>query len=625
MKLFNQLSLGAKLWSSVLVIIVALAAVVISTGATSARLTAESERMLTQMSEKVQLATRWAGLTETNVTRVQAQVISGSPEIDALYKDLIPAGIQAITEVQKRLESMELTPAERALMERIARQRQTVLDGLAAARELSRQGDEAGARRAIEERFNPGVPPYIASLNEFAQLQGTLLVESQKAFAERRARNVMTAALAVLVLIAGIVIGAYFLIRNIRTPLNEAVTFAEQIAAGNLTAHIRANRQDEFGAMIKALNGMRDQLVHVVADVRQGTDNISVAAREIAAGNQDLSARTEQTASNLEETAASMEEMSGAIKQSADSARVANQLAATAGQSAEMGGKVVGDVIRTMEDINAASRKIADIITVIDGIAFQTNILALNAAVEAARAGEQGRGFAVVAGEVRTLAQRSAQAAKEIKELIGNSVDRVAAGSELVNQAGETMREIVENVTRVRDIIGEIASSAAEQADGATQINAAVSNLDQMTQQNAALVEESAAAAASMSEQAAQLAEVVKTFRIDDADLARSSISRLSANELHRKRPTAAARPSAPASLPPASSPAASPASPAPAKSPTASAAIHRPQATPSAPAKTPAAAHAPASPAPKKLAAPPPAAKKTASPAPEDDGWDTF
>lgn len=518
------MSIGAKLWSSVGFIVLALSAVIASTAIRSAQVTAESEAVLSVMSNKVQLATRWAGLVEANVTRVQAQALSGSPEIDALYRDLIPATSQQITEVQSQLESKPLTPAERALMDRIAQQRRVALDALASFRDLNSRGDIEGARRVAEQQFNPSIPPYIASLNEFAQLQGALLLQSQEVFAERRQTNVRTATLWVLLLIVGIVVGAYFLIRSIRQPLGEAVGFAQEIASGNLTAHLTTRRQDEFGTMIQALNDMRSKLVHVVADVRKGTDNISIAAHEIASGNQDLSARTEQTASNLEETAASMEEISGTIRQSADAARTANQLATTAGLSAEHGGKVVGEVIRTMDEINQASRKISDIIGVIDGIAFQTNILALNAAVEAARAGEQGRGFAVVAGEVRTLAQRSAQAAREIKTLIGNSVDRVTVGSEQVNQAGVTMREIVENVTRVRDIISEIAASATEQADGVTQVNAAVTNLDQMTQQNAALVEQSAAAATSMSDQAAQLAEVVKVFRLDANDMAQSGI-----------------------------------------------------------------------------------------------------
>jgi methyl-accepting chemotaxis protein len=248
--------------------------------------------------------------------------------------------------------------------------------------------------------------------------------------------------------------------------------------------------------------------------VRSATDSINTASAEIASGNQDLSARTEQAASNLEETAASMEQLTSTVRQSADSARQANQLASSASEIAVRGGNVVGQVVTTMNEINASSKKISDIIGVIDGIAFQTNILALNAAVEAARAGEQGRGFAVVAAEVRSLAQRSAQAAKEIKGLIGSSVDRVEAGSRLAAEAGQTMSEIVGSVQRVSDIIGEITAASGEQSDGIGQVNVAVSQLDQMTQQNAALVEESAAAAESLKDQATRLAQVVQVFRI---------------------------------------------------------------------------------------------------------------
>ncbi len=291
----------------------------------------------------------------------------------------------------------------------------------------------------------------------------------------------------------------------------EAMKVMTEVAQGNLGVEIR---NAESGSLLHSLSTMLSSLRHTVTQVRQSTDSISIASAEIATGNQDLSGRTEQTASNLQQAASSMEQLTGTVKQSADSARQANQLASSAAEVAARGGKVVSQVVSTMEDINTSSKKIADIIGVIDGIAFQTNILALNAAVEAARAGEQGRGFAVVAAEVRSLAQRSAQAAKEIKGLIGVSVERVEAGSRLVSDAGQTMSEIVGSVQRVSDIIGEITAASSEQSDGISQINGAVTQLDQMTQQNAALVEESAAAAESLKDQAKRLAEVVSVFRI---------------------------------------------------------------------------------------------------------------
>jgi methyl-accepting chemotaxis protein len=287
-----------------------------------------------------------------------------------------------------------------------------------------------------------------------------------------------------------------------------------QVAAGNLGVSLAAAPQ---GSLLQGLSDMLASLRSTVSQVRQSADGIATASSEIATGNQDLSARTEQTAANLQEAAASMEQLTGNVKHNADSARQANQLASSAAAVASRGGEVVAQVVSTMDEINASSKKIADIIGVIDGIAFQTNILALNAAVEAARAGEQGRGFAVVAAEVRSLAGRSAEAAREIKGLIGASVERVETGSRLVADAGETMKEIVGSVRRVTDIIGEITAASTEQSDGIGQLNTAVVNLDQMTQQNAALVEESAAAAESLKEQAGRLAEVVAIFRLDAA------------------------------------------------------------------------------------------------------------
>jgi methyl-accepting chemotaxis protein len=287
-----------------------------------------------------------------------------------------------------------------------------------------------------------------------------------------------------------------------------------RIADGDLSTDASATSDQ---GLMGELQRTRQRLRTLVDQVRTSTDSISTASVQIASGNQDLSARTEQTASNLQQTASSMEELTGTVKQSADSARQANQLAASAAEVAQRGGSVVSQVVATMDEITASSKKIADIIGVIDGIAFQTNILALNAAVEAARAGEQGRGFAVVASEVRSLAQRSAEAAREIKGLIGASVERVETGSKLVADAGSTMHEIVASVQRVSDIIGEITAAAAEQSDGIGQVNTAVTQLDQMTQQNAALVEESAAAAESLKDQANRLAQLVAAFRLGAA------------------------------------------------------------------------------------------------------------
>ncbi len=302
--------------------------------------------------------------------------------------------------------------------------------------------------------------------------------------------------------------------QSICTPLAQADALANAIANGDLTGSSAAiEGQDEASHLMRSLQHMQQALQSLVSQLRTSADSIRTASVEIASGNQDLSNRTEQTASNLQQAASSMVQLTGTVRQTADSARTANQLATSASHAAAKGGEVVGQVVSTMDDINTSSKKISDLIGVIDSIAFQTNILALNAAVEAARAGEQGRGFAVVASEVRSLAQRSAEAAREIKTLIGASVERVEVGSRLVQEAGSSMTDIVSSVQRVSDIIGEITAAASEQSDGIEQVNQSVVQLDQMTQQNAALVEESAAAAESLKDQAEQLADAVGKFR----------------------------------------------------------------------------------------------------------------
>ncbi len=353
------------------------------------------------------------------------------------------------------------------------------------------------------------------------KLLGDLAASARSQMDEARAGvETRTASMAVLIGV-GLVLGlavliplTYFSVRSITQSLGEASRLAERIAAGDLTEDVHTQQQDEVGQLVAAMARMQDSLRDLVRQVQEAAGNISTASSEIANGNQDLSLRTEQTAANLEETSSSMETLTSTVQHSAESSRHASDFAASAAQVAGRGGQVVAQVVSTMDQITTSSRKIADITGVIDGIAFQTNILALNAAVEAARAGEQGRGFAVVASEVRSLAQRSAEAAKEIKALIGSSVERVEAGSALVGQAGQTMTEIVDSVRRVSDIIGEITASSSEQRDNIEQISQAVHQLDQMTQQNAALVEESAAASESLREQASGLLRAASQFKL---------------------------------------------------------------------------------------------------------------
>jgi len=348
-------------------------------------------------------------------------------------------------------------------------------------------------------------------------LMGIQLKVAEAEYAAAAARYATLRVGFILAIVAGVVFAMLFgwaLIRGISRALRQALEVAHAVAQGDLSHPIDLSGTDEVAQVLLALSGMQGSLAQVVGTVRQGSDAVATASAQIAAGNHDLSARTESQASALEQTAASMEQLSAAVKQNADNAVQANQLALHAGDTAVRGGEVVAQVVQTMQHINDASNKIFDIISVIDGIAFQTNILALNAAVEAARAGEQGRGFAVVATEVRSLAGRSAAAAKEIKTLISASVERVAQGSALVNQAGATMGDVVSSIVRVTDIMGSISAASQQQSLGVSQVGEAVMHMDQVTQQNAALVEEMAAAASSLNAQAHELVETVSVFKL---------------------------------------------------------------------------------------------------------------
>ena len=385
-----------------------------------------------------------------------------------------------------------------------------------------KSGDMPALTSYAAKEMYPAIDPLQEVLGQLMQVQ----LDYAKAEYDGAAASFQTIrALALTAVVLGILLAVLMggaMIRQISRSLDNAVQITDSVAQGDLTVPIHARGKDEIAQLLGGLTAMRDNLAHVVSGVRGNAQGVASASAEIASGNNDLSARTEQQASALQETAASMEELSSTVKQNADNARQANQLAMSASTVAGQGGDVVAEVVTTMKGINDSSKKIADIISVIDGIAFQTNILALNAAVEAARAGEQGRGFAVVAGEVRNLAQRSAEAAKEIKSLINASVERVEQGTLLVDKAGTTMTEVVGAIRRVTDIMGEISAASSEQSQGVSQVGEAVTQMDQVTQQNAALVEEMAAAAGSLSHQAQALVGAVAVFKLS-ADQGKSS------------------------------------------------------------------------------------------------------
>ena len=412
---------------------------------------------------------------------------------------------------------MPLRQDELAQLQKIPTARKLMIDMRNKSVKLKADGNSEEALRTVKEDYMPVVTTYLTQLREMVSMEekamATFMQETQKS------RVSLATILGVFfaVLFVFILMGAAWLIRSIRQPLVQANLLASQIAKGDLSMQIDTSRGDEFGDLMKSLSSMNESLGRMVHQVRQSTDSIATASAEIASGNNDLAQRTEQTSSNLQSTASSMDQLTSTVQQSADNARQASTLAANASSVAEKGGAVVKQVVFTMEEINDSSKKIADIIGVIDGIAFQTNILALNAAVEAARAGEQGRGFAVVASEVRSLAQRSAEAAKEIKTLIGTSVEKVASGTKLVSNAGVTMSDIVQSVRKVADVISEITAASTEQSAGIAHVNQAIGKLDQMTQQNAALVEQSAAAAESLRDQATQMAQAVAVFKIQES------------------------------------------------------------------------------------------------------------
>jgi len=455
---------------------------------------------------------------ELNVTQVSLQlrhaILARTPEERAATLAYIGAKRQHMDGVLKAFEERLFSPEGRAHFAKLPPQVANFWRIGEANLALIQQDRLDEAFAYLVDSTIPARDALLKELANGSQIQAEgLSSDIERIGASVNNTSNLIAGAAVLIA-ATLLLFAWFVARTLRARTAIALAAVERVRDGDLTQSVQDTQRDELSPVLKALDDMQTSLTRVVGNVRQGADSVATASVQIAQGNSDLSSRTEQQASALEETSASMEQLGTTSRQNADNAQLASQLANTASSVAQQGGQVVEQVVETMKAINHSSQKISDIIGTIDGIAFQTNILALNAAVEAARAGEQGRGFAVVAGEVRTLAQRSAEAAKEIKGLIGASVERVEQGSQLVDQAGSTMKEILSSVQRVSDIVGEISSASHEQNAGVAQVSQAVTQMDQTTQQNAALVEESAAAASSLRQQAQQLVEAVGVFQL---------------------------------------------------------------------------------------------------------------
>ena len=470
--------------------------------------------MMARPLSKERVISDWYRTVYSNVNRHALVARSSDAELARQFvADNVEAS-KASSRQQAELQKLISTPEEQALFDQVSVLRTRFVQARDTIYQAKAEGRADEAERLLRSDFQPAADAYLQTLQALLDHQRQRISEAaagvQAEFERGRMQLAGLGGLAVLIAVAL----AVAITRSITSPLARAVHAVETVAAGDLTHRVHSDAQDETGQLLRALDGMGDQLRNVVGQVRQGADGVASASSQIASGNLDLSSRTEEQASALQQTAASMEQMTSTVRQNADNARTANQLAVSASELASRGGQVVDQVVGTMGDIHEASRKIVDIIGVIDAIAFQTNILALNAAVEAARAGEQGRGFAVVASEVRTLAQRSADAAKQIKDLITASVERVDAGNTLVEEAGVVMRDVVAGVRRVTDIVGEISAASQEQTQGLEQVQHAITQMDAVTQQNAALVEEAAAATRALEAQSVQLVQAMVHFQV---------------------------------------------------------------------------------------------------------------
>ncbi len=457
------------------------------------------------------------GIAKANIVRIRVVAYTSDPSLEGILSSDMSAAVDAYFKELKAFEAMPLNAEEKAALKLLVDQGSFAINTAEEMRKLKAAGRLEDARLLMSQRFDPAAKLAMDGAAQLQQLQRDAATRLQQSLAESNRKATLWFIGLGLVGIVFIFTLLEMLRRQITVELDGVVQFATRVAKGDLTGSMTSSRQDELGTLVRSMGSMKESLAALVAQVRQAGSRIQAQASDITRGSTELSSRTDQTASNLQETAASMEELTATIGSSTEAAQQANQLAGAAAQAAARGEQVVGHVVSSMQRITDNSRQISDIIGVIDGIAFQTNILALNAAVEAARAGEQGRGFAVVASEVRALAGRSAEAAKQIKALITTSVETVQTGSDQVAQAGKSMEEITHSVRRVSDLIGEITAASVEQRDGIGQVNQAVGQLEQMTQQNASLVQESTSSAAVLSEQAQALNAAVSAFQITAA------------------------------------------------------------------------------------------------------------
>lgn len=512
--MISNISLAKKLWCSITVVVMLLIATLVMSTQKSSELWKTQSAMYEEKALLLTRMTQWVGLAEASTARIIADITSNEDAVHALFKSSIPEGLKEVSMVQKKIEASNLSAPVKAQFEKMSAQRKLVLASLTKTRELKAAGKSEESLTEMNKVLLPLLGEYSVILRTLVSTQQEEFNSLSATFEAERAQSSWFSRVMVAMLIALLFAGTWLLVRHIKKPLDEAIRLSNTIAEGQLNVVVNTNRKDEFGVMMQAIEQMRTSIIAVVSNVRQSADALSQSSAEIAQGNLDLSQRTENQASALEKTSSSMEQLSATVKQNAENAKHANELVQGTSVVAKEGGDSMKMVLRTMKEIDESSKKIADILSVIDGIAFQTNILALNAAVEAARAGEQGRGFAVVAAEVRTLAQRSAEAAKEIKTLISTSVQRVERGSMEADQAGKKINEVVDSVQRITSLMNEISLASNEQAGGVSLVSDAVLQMDKATQQNAALVEEMAASASSLNQQAEELVVAVSAFKL---------------------------------------------------------------------------------------------------------------